>query len=75
MEVRPKQALDLLATDILLPGSLIRSLDMAQAEVAGIGSGPDALSSDAAQQLLERLSYLVLYEWPDERITELRYNR
>ena len=37
VEVRPKQALDLLATDILLPGSLIRSLDMAQAEIAGIG--------------------------------------
>ena len=66
VEVRPEQALDLLATDMLLPGSLIRSLDMAQAEIAGIGPGPDALSSDAAQQLLERLSSLVHYEWPDQ---------
>ena len=64
VEVRPEQALDLLATDILLPGSLIRSLDMAQAEISGIGPGPDALSSDATQQLLERLTSLVRCDWP-----------
>ena len=65
VEVRPDQVLDLLVTDPLLPGSISRSLDSAAAELAAIGSGPDASASDAARRLAGRLCALVHYEWPD----------
>ena len=65
VEVRPDQVLDLLVTDPMLPGSLCRSLDMAAAELASIGSGPDVRSSDAARRLAGRMGALVHYDWPD----------
>ncbi len=65
IEVRPTQALDLLATDPLVPGSLCRSLDVMQAELVSIGSGPNAASSAAAQRVAGRLRALIHYEWPD----------
>ena len=65
VEVQPGQALDLLATDPLLPDSLCRSLDMAASELASIGPGPNARASDAAQRLAGRLGALIHYDWPD----------
>ena len=41
IEVKPESVIELLSTDILLPRSLIRSLDMALHEVSAIGNGPD----------------------------------
>ena len=65
VEVRPDQALDLIVTDPLLPGSLCRSLDMAADELASLGPGPDQDSSDAARRLVGRLGAVVHYEWPE----------
>ncbi len=61
--VEPGQVLDLLATDPLLPYSLCRSLDVAAAELAAIGPGPDAQASDAVYQLASRLGALVHSDW------------
>ena len=66
VEVRPGQALDLLATDPLLPGSLHRSLNIAESELAVIGHGPNAVSSGALRRLAGRLGALMNYDWPDE---------
>ena len=50
VEVRPRQVLDLLATDPMLPDSLCRSLDMVSAELGALGPGPDAdASADGAR--------------------------
>jgi uncharacterized alpha-E superfamily protein len=65
IEVRPSQALDLLATDPQLPDSLCRSVDMAAAELGSIAPGPDSRSNGMAQRLAGRLAALVHYEWPD----------
>ncbi len=65
VEVQPGQVLDLLVTDPLLPSSLCRSFDMAAANLASIGPGLDALSSDGTQRLVGRLGALVHYDWPD----------
>ena len=46
--VDARHVLDLLVTDPLLPDSLGRSLDRAAEEIAAIGPGPDARSSEAA---------------------------
>ena len=62
--VEPDQVLNLLATDPLLPYSLCRSLDTVAAELAAIGPGPNAQTSDVAQQLASRLVTLVHSEWP-----------
>ena len=70
VEVQPDQVLDLLATDPLLPDSLCRSLDMAEAELAAIGPGPNDRSSGATQRLASRLSALVQYAWPDREDRE-----
>ena len=70
VEVQPGQVLDLLATDPLLPDSLCRSLDMAEAELTAIGPGPNAHSSDAAQRLAGRLGALIQYDWPDREDRE-----
>ena len=59
------QVLDLLVTDPMLSSSLCRSLDMAAAELASIGSGPDVRSSDAARRLAGRMGALIHYDWPD----------
>ena len=65
VEVHPEQALDLLVTDPLLPNSLCRSLDAAEAKLAGLGPGPDADSSAAARRLANRLGALVHHDWPE----------
>ena len=70
VEVVPRQVLDLLVTDRLLPNSLCRSLDIAGSEMAAIGPGPDARVSDSARRLSGRLSALVHYEWPDREDRE-----
>ena len=49
-EVRPDQALDLLATDHQLPDSLSRSLAAAEEELAAIASGPNANSTGMARR-------------------------
>ena len=49
--VDARYVLDLLVTDPLLPDSLCRSLDRAAEEIAAIGPGPDARSSEAARRL------------------------
>lgn len=64
VEVEPGQVVDLLATNPLLPGSLLRSVDAAAAEVAAIGPGPDARSSDETQQAASDLASLIHDAWP-----------
>ena len=65
VEVRPDQALDLLATDHQLPESLSRSAATAEEELAAIDSGPNAHSTGMARRLAGRLSALIYYEWSD----------
>ena len=65
VEVHPGQVLDLLVTDPLLPNSLCRSMDVASAELAALGAGPDTESSAAARRLVGRLGALVNYDWLD----------
>ena len=65
VEARPRQVMDFLVTDPLLPASLSRSLDALEAEIEAIGSGPDAESSAAARRLAGRMGALARYEWPD----------
>ncbi len=66
VEVEPENVLDVLTTDGLLPGSLIRSVDRAGFEIAAIGVGPDARASDSTRRLAGRLSSMLHYEWPDQ---------
>ena len=70
VEVRPDRALDLLATDPLLPGSLCRSLDTVAVEIAALGPSPAAQAGAAAERLAGRLCALVRYEWPDREDRE-----
>ena len=65
VEVRPDRVLDLLVTDLLLPGSLYRSLDTLASELAAIGPSPDSRAGAAAERLAGRLCALIRYEWPD----------
>ena len=65
VEVEPEKVVDELATDGLLAGSLIRSLDRAGHEISAIGVGPDGGASDATGRLAGRLSSMLHYEWPD----------
>ena len=67
VEVEPGNVLDVLTTDGLLPGSLIRSLDRAGYEIASIGAGPDPRNSDSTRRLAGRLSSMLHYEWPDQQ--------
>jgi uncharacterized alpha-E superfamily protein len=66
VEVRPRQVMDLLATDSMLPGSLCRSLDMVAAELDALGPGPDARSSADVMRLAGRMAALIRYDWPDQ---------
>ena len=70
VEVRPDRALDLLVADPLLPGSLCRSLDTLEAELAASGPSPGSHAGAAAEQLTGRLCALVRYEWPDREDQE-----
>ena len=65
VEVRPREVLDLLATDPMLPDSLCHSLDMVSAELGALGPGPDAAASADAARLSGRMAALVRYDWPD----------
>ena len=67
VEVEPENVLDVLATDGLLPASLIRSVDRAGFEIAAIGTGPDARASDSTRRLSGRLSSVLHYDWPDQQ--------
>ena len=65
VEVKPEGVIELLSTDILLPGSLIRSLDMALYEVSTIGEGPDKRSSGYVKELASRLASTI-HNWNDQ---------
>ena len=65
IEVLPDQALDLLATDPLLPDSIGHSVDRVSDELAAVGSGIDDGAVAAAGRLAGRLSGLVHHQWPD----------
>ena len=65
VEVRPREVLDLLATDPMLPDSLCHSLDMVSAELGALGPGPDAAASADAARLAGRMAALIQYDWPD----------
>ena len=66
VEVQPGQVLNLLATDLLLPGSVCSSLDSTVSYLASIGSGPNPNASGAANRLAGRMAALIYYDWPDE---------
>ena len=70
VEVRPNQALDLLATDPQLPDSLCRSVAMVADELGSIGSSPNSHSTDVARRLAGRLGAFIHYEWPDREDQE-----
>ena len=65
VEVLPARALDLLATDPLLPDSIGHSVDRVSEELEAIGPGLDDESVAAAGRLSGRLSALVHHHWPD----------
>ena len=66
VEVEPDAVLDLLVTDARLPGSLVRSMDAAAEEIAGLGTGPDAESSESTTAMAGRLIDLLHNDWPGE---------
>ena len=76
IEVKPESVIELLSTDILLPGSLTRSLDMALYEISAIGSGPDERSSGNVKELAGSLASTI-HNWkdqPDKRTLLARVN-
>ena len=76
IEVKPENVIELLSTDILLPNSLIRSLDMALYEVSTIGDGPDKRSSGNVNELANGLAS-TMHKWkeqPDKRALLARVN-
>lgn len=79
IEVQPRQVLNLLVTDPLLPSSLCRSLEAVAEELDAIGPGPSAHSSAVARRLAGRLCALIHYDWPEREdqedlIREIREN-
>ena len=69
VEVRPKQVIDLLVTDSMLPDSLSRSLDRVASGLDDLGPGPDERASADAMRLAGRMAALVRYDWQDQRTT------
>ena len=65
IEVKPDNVIDILATDALLPRSLIRSLDMSAREIGAIGAGYNLEASDSTSRLAGRLTSILHQEWPD----------
>ena len=65
VEVRPRQVIDLLAMDSMLPDSLSRSLDRVVSGLDELGPGPDERASADASRLAGRMAALVRYDWPD----------
>ena len=66
VEVRPKQVIDLLVTDSMLPDSLSRSLDRVASGLDDLGPGPDDRASADAMRLAGRMAALVRYDWQDQ---------
>ena len=66
VEVRPKQVIDLLVTDSMLPDSLSRSLDRVASGLDDLGPGPDERASADAMRLAGRMAALVRYDWQDQ---------
>lgn len=62
VEVEPGPSLDLLVSDPLLPDSLIRSLERAEAELEEIGLGPNVELGSSTQRIAGRLTALIRYE-------------
>ena len=73
--IHPQEALDLLVTDPLLPGSLGRSFNQISQELARLGTGPGTDSGRAAQRLTGRMLSLLQNEWPDSREREALLRR
>ena len=65
VEVTQSQALDLIVTDPLIPGSLRRSLDESARQIAGLSPAPNSDSGAATRRLSGRLGALVHCDWPD----------
>ena len=63
VEVQPRQVLELLVTEPLLPDSLRRSIDTLAAEFAAVGPGPDRDASGSITRLLGRMATLVDRDW------------
>ena len=70
ISVQQREALDLLVTDPLLPGSLSRSFNAISQELDTLGPGPDADYGRAARRMAGRLRAMVQYEWPDSEKRE-----
>ena len=70
VSVQQRDALDLLVTDPLLPGSLSRSFNVIAQELDALGAGPGAEYSRAARRMAGRLKAMVQYEWPDSEDRE-----
>lgn len=74
IEVMPENVIELLSTDILLPNSLIRSMNMALYEVSAIGDGPDKRSSDAVKELANSLASTI-HKWKEQHDTRALITR
>ena len=70
VEVQSAQVLDLLVADPLLPGSLSRTLDVVEENLASLGPGSDERSGGEARRLAGKMAALVHYDWPDEQDRE-----
>ncbi len=70
VEVHQSQALDMIVTDPLLPGSLRRSLDESARQIGSLSPAPNPDSGAATRRLAGRLGALVLYDWPDSEDRE-----
>ncbi len=70
IEIRPSRVLDLLASDPLLPASVLSSVRAAAAELDAIATGPDAEADAAARRLAGRAGAMILYDWPEARDRE-----
>ena len=75
VSVYPRDVMDLLATDPLLPASLCHSFKVIERELDSIGEGPSSGSFGAVRRMAGRLSALVQYEWPDNYDREDLLNR
>ena len=75
ISVYPRDVMDLLVTDPILPSSLSRSFRVIESELDSIGAGPRADSFGAVRRMAGRLSGLVQYEWPDNFDREDLLNR
>ncbi len=75
ISVHPRDVLDILVTDPLLPGSLSRSFNVIAQELDALGAGPDVEYGRAARRMAGRLGALVQYEWQDNQDREEMLDR